>query len=128
MKAVLVILSVLTLSACASSKPVPPQPPANTFFEVGKTTYSEVVELLGEPNDSTRHTDGSRSIHYFRSQSHLKTECVTPYAKFRCGSEIKSDLLSLTFDKAGRLTQFSAVSGKTSTGASSPSAALQASR
>ncbi|HYH96812.1 hypothetical protein [Hyalangium sp.] len=129
MKAVLVIATALTLSACASSKnTVPQQPPADTYFEVGQTTYSEVIKLLGEPNDSTRHADGSRSVHYFRSQSLLKTECVTPYGTFRGGSEVKSDLLSMTFDKGGLLANYSAISGKTLTGASPPGAQRQASR
>lgn len=128
MKAALVIVAALLLSACASSKHVPSQPPENTYFEVGKTTYSEVTQLLGEPNDSTRHADGSRSIHYFRSQSLLKTECVTPYARFRGGSEVKSDLLSMTFDKAGRLIRYSAISGKTFTGDRPLTLAEQASR
>lgn len=128
MKLILIAFAVLTLSACASSKPVPPPPPANTYFEVGKTTYSQAVQVLGEPNDSTRHADGSRSVHYFRSQSLLKTECVTPYGKFRGGSEVMSDMLIMTFDKAGRLTQYSAISGKTLTGAGSAGVPQHASK
>jgi hypothetical protein len=129
MKGILIAFAALTLSACASSKPVPPPPPpANTYFEVGKTTYSQAVQVLGEPNDSTRHADGSRTVHYFRSQSLVKTECATPYGKFRGGSEVMSDMLIMTFDKAGRLTQYSAISGKTLTGAGVPGVPAQASR
>lgn len=128
MKVILIAFAALTLSACASTKPVPPQPPANTYFEMGKTTYSETIQVLGEPNDSTLHADGSRSVHYFRSQSLLKTECATPYGKFRGGSEVMSDMLIMTFDKAGRLLHYSAISGKTLTGAGLPSAPPQASR
>jgi hypothetical protein len=128
MKAVLIVLAALSLLACASSKPVLSQPPANTYFEVGKTTYSDVIKVLGEPNDSTRHTDGSLSVHYFRSQSLVKTECVTPYGKFRGGSEVMSDMLSMIFDKAGRLNHYSAISGKTLTGTGTPSARPQASK
>jgi hypothetical protein len=102
MKAVLILLAALSLSACGSSKQVLPQPPANTYFEVGKTTYADVIRVLGAPNDSTRHADGSLSVNYFRSQSMLKAECVTTYGRFRGGSEVMSDMLSLTFDKAGR--------------------------
>lgn len=120
MKAVLIVLAALSLSACSSSKSLLQQPLGSTSFEVGKTTYVEVVKALGEPNDSTRNADGSRSAHYFRSQSVLKTECVTSYGTFRGGSEVMSDMLSMTFDDAGRLSHYSAISGKTLTGASPP--------
>lgn len=126
MKTVLIAVAALTLSACASSQPIPAQLPGNTYFEVGKTTYSEIIQELGEPNDSTSHADGSRSLQYFRSQTHLKTECATSYGKFRGGSEVLSDMLSLTFDKGGRLIHYSAISGKTLTGAGLPG--MQASK
>lgn len=126
MKTALVIATALTLSACASSKPTA-QSPADTYFEVGKTTYASVVQVLGEPNDTLRHADGGLSLQYTRSQSRVRTECATEYGKFR-GSEVKSDLLTMRFNKQGLLIHYSVVSGRTVTGSGEPGVPLQAAR
>jgi predicted lipoprotein len=54
MKAALVIAAALTLSAChGTTKNATGQPKNIAPFQVGKTTYDDVVPTLGEPAGST---------------------------------------------------------------------------
>jgi hypothetical protein len=55
-------------------------------------------------------------------------ECATAYGMFRGGNEVQSDMLSLTFDKKGILLNYSAISGKTLTGAGPSGVQPQANR
>jgi len=125
MKAVLIIaMSLLLLPGCAArtqqahgqaQKKMAP-------FQTGKTTYTEVLAQLGEPTDSIRHPDGSRSISYFTSRSQAKVDSSVPFfGGFREGSEVESSFVSMRFNKAGLLVHYSAVVGKTLTGASTVS-------
>lgn len=121
MKTVLSIAAVLTLSACAGSKPqVPYQPGAQ--FEVGKTTFQDVRKTLGEPKESTHYTDGSRSVHYFHSETQVNSRTDIPYmGTFPGGTHVESSFMSMKFSKEGILTQYSAISSKTTSGISPPS-------
>jgi outer membrane protein assembly factor BamE (lipoprotein component of BamABCDE complex) len=116
MRTVLIIIAALTLSACvATGKKVTQERVSQ--FQKGKTTYQEVVRELGEPNGSTLHSDGGRSISYFYSQAQMKAESFIPYiGGLVGGSESETTSVSMNFDKNGVLTDYSASSGKTSTG------------
>ena len=66
MKAVLIVAAALGLSACvATGKKVTQEQVSR--FQKGKTTYQEVIADLGEPTNSTLHSDGEP-----RHQLHLR--------------------------------------------------------
>jgi hypothetical protein len=119
MKTVFVIAATLTLLACSSTRQYSRDNPSR--FQIGATTYEQVVDALGEPAESKRHPDGSRSIQYFHSASQAKAESNIPFiGGFRGGSEVESSFVSMSFNKDGLLRHYSAVSGKTSTSAGLP--------
>jgi hypothetical protein len=116
MKAVLVIVAALTLSACTVPKRLPEQQKKSAPFQVGKTTYHEVIDTLGAPSGSMRHSDGSRAITYFHSTSLPTVDSVIPHiGGFVGGSEVENSFVSMRFDKDGILSHYSAMYGKTAT-------------
>jgi hypothetical protein len=117
MKTLLVIAAALTLSACAGAKQKVPYS-RDLQFDVGRTTFQEVIERLGEPNNAERHTDGSRTVKYIHSETRENSDLLVPYiGKFRGSSKDVSIVVSMKFNKGGVLTYFSSVSGVTSSGA-----------
>jgi hypothetical protein len=116
MKVVLVIATALTLTACVSTgKKVTQEKVAK--FKIGQTTYQEVIAELGQPTDSTLHSDGRRSISYFYSQSQVSAASFIPYVGgLLGGSESESTFVYMDFDQKGVLANYSAKSGGSSTG------------
>jgi hypothetical protein len=118
MKAVLVIVAALALSGCvATTKRLTEQQKKSAPFQVGRTTYLEVIDRLGTPAGSTREADGTRAINYFYSKSLPAVDSVIPHiGGFAGGSEVESSFVSMRFDKDGVLSHYSAMFGKTATG------------
>ncbi len=116
MKTIFIIATALMLSACvATGKKVTQEKVSQ--FEIGKTTYQEVIQELGEPTDSTLRSDGSREITYSYAQSQMKAQNFIPYVGgFLGGRESESSFVYMSFNKRGVLTHYSARSGKQSTG------------
>ena len=59
----LALLALLVLSACTSTGTKVDQAKLTAFIK-GKTTYSEVVQQLGKPDQSTANSDGATTIMY----------------------------------------------------------------
>lgn len=116
MKAVLIVAVALGLSACVATGRKVTQEQVSRF-QKGKTTYQEVIADLGEPTNSTLHSDGSRAISYTYAQSQASAASFIPYVGGLVGgSESEHTSVYLTFDKNGLLTDYASTSGKTSTG------------
>ncbi len=62
------ILVLLVLSACTSTGTKVDQEKLSTFVK-GKTTYSEVIQQLGKPDQSTIHNDGTMVVVYTYKQT-----------------------------------------------------------
>lgn len=74
MKNIFLILTILSLTACVTyGKKFDAEKAAN--FKIGKTTYREVVQELGEPTVVTDGAmgDGTKSITYQYSETDAKT-------------------------------------------------------
>lgn len=72
------LLVLLVLSACASTGTKVDQEKLSTFVK-GKTTYSEVIRQLGEPDQSTAKEDGAVMVAYTYKQSAAKGTSHIPF-------------------------------------------------
>jgi outer membrane protein assembly factor BamE (lipoprotein component of BamABCDE complex) len=116
MKAVLITVAALTLSACVATGRKVTQEQVSQF-QKGKTTYQQVISSLGAPTNSTLLSDGSRAISYSYAQSQASAASFIPYVGGLVGgSETEHTSVYMTFDKNGVLTDYTATSGRTSTG------------
>ena len=105
MKKLILILSVLALSACASSGVMVDQSKVSAFKE-GVTTEADVYAALGKPTSVTTTTD-SKIVSYVGSQVQVKGASFIPVVGlFAGGADSKVSVLSLIF-KGGVLTKIS---------------------
>ena len=72
------VLVLLVLSACTSTGTKVDQEILSTFVK-GKTTYSEVVQRLGKPDQSITNDDGTTAIVYTHKQSVEKAANYIPF-------------------------------------------------
>ena len=82
----------------------PPLRPDLTPFQVGVTTKAEVLAHLGPPNEIRRQFDGDLFI-YRTDESRSETLLLIPFFPIYSKSkgEARFDLVSLLFDRQGRL-------------------------
>ena len=74
----LLVWVLLVLSACTSTGTKVDQEKLSTFVK-GKTTYSEVIQQLGKPDQSTANNDGTIIITYTYKQSAAKGASFIPF-------------------------------------------------
>lgn len=74
----LLVFVLLVLSACTSIGTKVDQEKLSTFVK-GKTTYAEVVQQLGKPDQSTINNDGTIIITYTHKQSAAKGASFIPF-------------------------------------------------
>jgi len=116
-----VLIVCVALSACMSSGTKVTQETVSRFV-IGKTTYAEVVQQLGKPNQSTLNSDGVRTIVYTYAQSQASGVSYIPYINlFVRGTESENTTVTLNFDKNSVLTDYTAIEGamETETGVTS---------
>jgi outer membrane protein assembly factor BamE (lipoprotein component of BamABCDE complex) len=73
------VLMLLVLSACTSTGTKVDQEKLSSFVK-GKTTYSEVIQQLGKPDQSETHNDGTVIIIYTHKESVAKVANFIPFA------------------------------------------------
>ena len=77
MRYVFVIVVLLALTSCVSMGTKVDQDKL-ARFEKGKTTYTEVIQQLGKPTQSTVNSDGTRKVVYTYMQSQAKASNFIP--------------------------------------------------
>ncbi len=81
-------------------------------FEVGQTTYSEVVAALGPPGQTSLSADGSRMAVYSYSSMRMRPETYIPFAgAFIGGADTEQSSAIFQFDADGVLTDYRASQG-----------------
>lgn len=111
-----VLIAVFALTACMSMGTKVEQEKLSKFVK-GKTTYAEVIQQLGKPNQSTINSDGSKTIMYMYTQSQAKASSFIPIVgSFMGGAESENTTVMLNFDKKSVLTSYTASEGGSSMG------------
>lgn len=114
MRSIVVIALLALLCACASYGTKVDQDKL-TQFTKGKTRYDEVVHDLGQPNQTTINSDGTKTISYTYTQTQAKASNFIPFVgAFMGGADTENSQATLTFDKNGILTNYSATQGGSS--------------
>lgn len=98
----LLLLSVC-LAGCASTGVHVSEEQAQAF-QVGRSTYADVVAALGEPTTSTVAANGTRVIVYSYSAVQSRPQNFIPYiGPLVAGYDTKSSAVTLMFDARGVL-------------------------
>jgi hypothetical protein len=101
---VVALIASGALAGCAASGVQVSEQQAQSF-QVGKSTYSDVVSQLGEPTTSTVDSKGARIAVYNYSAVQSRPQNFIPYiGPFVSGYDTKSSAVSFTFDKRNILT------------------------
>jgi outer membrane protein assembly factor BamE (lipoprotein component of BamABCDE complex) len=88
-----------------------------TRFEVGKTTYTEVLLQLGTPTSSTLNSDGTRQALYSYTQQQASWQNFVPFGNLIAGgSSAEQTNVVLDFDERSILRQYSATQGQIQSG------------
>jgi outer membrane protein assembly factor BamE (lipoprotein component of BamABCDE complex) len=110
------IFTGLILAACAASG-VQVTPEQLAKLERGKTTYSQVVTALGKPNFTTATADGNRTATYMYFETSVRAATFIPIVgAFAGGADTRTNSVTMIFDKAGTLQNYSATEGAMGTG------------
>ena len=125
MRYVFVIVVLLALTSCVSMGTKVDQDKL-ARFEKGKTTYTEVIQQLGKPTQSTVNSDGTRKVVYTYMQSQAKASNFIPIVgAFVGGADTENTNVTLDFDQNSLLTNYSATQGSSSMGTGINSGARQ---
>lgn len=103
----LVALVLLVLSACTSTGTKVDQDKLSTFVK-GKTTYSEVVQQLGKPDQSIAHADGTTTILYTYKQTAGSAVSYIPIVGgfIEDGAGLDNATVTIDFDKKSVLVDY----------------------
>ena len=121
-----VLIVCFALSACFSGG-TKVDPGKVAQFEKGKTTYAEVIQQLGKPNQSTVNADGKRTIIYTYHQTEMSAASFIPFVGmfFAGQSESENTNTTLSFDKDLILTDYTASEGALNIGTGAGSGGKQ---
>lgn len=108
--------AVLLLTACAATG-VQVKEEQLSRLEKGKTTYQEVISMLGNPTSSTLMGDGARMIGYTYVEHKTRAETFIPYVgAFVGGADTRANTVMLRFSKDGVLLDYMASANQFGTG------------
>lgn len=111
MKHYLITASLLLLAACASAG-VKVDQAKLADFKKGKTTYSEVIQTLGQPTQTTILDDGNKIIHYTYFSTQARPESFIPYVGLVVGgADTENSVVSFTFDQKDILKSYTSSQG-----------------
>jgi outer membrane protein assembly factor BamE (lipoprotein component of BamABCDE complex) len=111
MRHLILFLAVCFLSACMSAGTKVDQE-SLAKFEIGKTTYAQVVQQLGKPTHATMSSDGTRTAMYTYTQSQANAASFIPFVGlFARGAQTENTSVTLMFDTRSILTRYSASEG-----------------
>jgi len=116
MRYLFVTVALLAFTSCVSMGTKVDQEKMAQFVK-GKTTYTEVIQQLGKPTQSTMNSDGSRMVVYTYVQSQMRAANFIPIVgAFTGGADTENTSVTLNFDKDSLLTNYSASQGSSSIG------------
>jgi outer membrane protein assembly factor BamE (lipoprotein component of BamABCDE complex) len=105
------------LSGCASSGVQVTEQQAQTF-QVGKSTYPEVVSALGEPTTVSSSSNGNRIAVYSYAAMASRPQNFIPYiGPLVSGYDTKSSAVTFVFDSKGILRETSSTQNNMGSGA-----------
>ena len=105
------IACMLMLVACTSVG-VKVDPAKMSDFKKGKTTYSDVVEALGQPTQTMVSDSGDKTIQYAHLSTQARPESFIPYVGLVVGgADTETSMVSMTFDSKGILRSYSSSQG-----------------
>ncbi len=108
----LVVGAALGLAACGAQSGTKVEQSQVQQFEVGKTTYDEVVVTLGPPTSSSISSDGTRTAVYSYAEYRTRPETFIPFAgAFIGGADTETSSATFMFDRDNVLTSYSASEG-----------------
>jgi hypothetical protein len=111
------LLVALLLSACAASGVQVTEQQAQAF-QVGKSTYAEVVAGLGEPTSVTSSSKGDRVAVYSYSAISSRPQNFIPYiGPWVSGYDTKSSAVTFVFDPRGVLKETNSTQNNMGAGA-----------
>jgi hypothetical protein len=95
------------LAACATSGVKVTNEQAQSF-KIGKSTYADVVAVLGPPTSLTSSSGGGRMAIYVYAQTSVRPATFIPYiGPFVGGADSKSSGVAFAFDQHGVLANVS---------------------
>ena len=98
-------LAAVLLAGCAASGVQVTEQQAQSF-QVGKTTYSDVVTALGEPTTVNSSSNGNRTAVYSYSSIASRPQNFIPYVgPLVSGYDTKSSAVTFVFDSKGVLRE-----------------------
>lgn len=119
------VATAVALVGCASSGVQVTEQQAQTF-QVGKSTYPEVVSVLGEPTSVTSSTNGNRVAVYSYSAVASRPQNFIPYiGPLVAGYDTKSSAVTFVFDPKGVLKETSSTQSNLGAGANLAAGAPQ---
>jgi outer membrane protein assembly factor BamE (lipoprotein component of BamABCDE complex) len=87
-------------------------------FQVGRSTYSDVLSQLGDPTTSTVDSKGTRIAVYSYAAVQSRPQNFIPYiGPLVSGYDTKSSAVTFTFDQRGVLTNTSSTQSNVGSGA-----------
>lgn len=107
LKYIALLACVALISGCMSTKRGTDFNSTNiSKLKVGETTENEVIELIGQPVNRTRNSDGTVYLNYMYSPGQTVTllDAYNPSFNASKGTEIKS--LSIILDANGKVKSF----------------------
>jgi len=108
MKQMWLLIAAIILSSCVSAGVEVTQKQAASL-EKGVTTYADVIARFGKPTTVMLRADGTKFVSYVYMHGQPKPQTFIPIVgAFAGGADVKSNSVSLMFDKDGILTDFTA--------------------
>lgn len=77
-KAIFLLVSSLLLTACMGTYGVRQDPSTINNFEIGKTTFQEVIEALGKPTAVVTNSNGMKTITYMFVDTEIDSTMYIP--------------------------------------------------
>jgi outer membrane protein assembly factor BamE (lipoprotein component of BamABCDE complex) len=106
----------LVLAGCAGTGTKVSEEQAQSF-QVGRSTYNDVVAALGQPTTVTTSTGGGRVASYTYAAVSAQPQNFIPYiGPLVSGYDTKSNAVTFTFDGAGILRNTTSTQGNSSVG------------
>lgn len=117
MRLIAIMAVAVLIASCAASGVQVTEQQAQSF-QVGKSTYADVVTGLGEPTTNTVSSSGTRVAVYSYAAVQSRPQNFIPYiGPLVSGYDTKSSAVAFTFDSRGVLTNTSSSQSNLGTGA-----------
>jgi outer membrane protein assembly factor BamE (lipoprotein component of BamABCDE complex) len=104
MRIAIILAVMMLLASCGGNSGTKVDPSQAAQFKPGVTTYDQIIEALGPPNNLTQMSDGSKILVYVNTQTNVHGESFIPFAgMFVAGADVKQQTATFTFDQRGIL-------------------------